>query len=555
MERTQVLIAGGGPVGMTLAADLARRGVRCILVEQNDSTTAHPKMDITNARSMELFQSAGLAEKLRKVAVPEDHCFDVSWITRFTGKELYRFKYPSVTEYRRLIRSKNDGSQPAEPPMRVSQVEVEKVLYAHIKSQSLIDTRFGTQFEDFVQDQDGVEVTIRSQSTGVTSVVHCDYLIGCDGGSSRVRKSLGIGLSGEARTMQRYMVHFRSTRKDLLMRWGHAWHYQSSLGTLISQNDRDVWTLHSRIPKDMPLEAINPSELITQFVGEEIDHEVLVANQWVPHLLVADSYGKARVLLAGDSAHQYIPTGGYGMNTGVAEAFDLGWKLAATLDGFGGPALLESYEIERRPVALRNCAASRRHNDIRIKIAELYTPEVFSDAIENSQQGEVASRKIQELGNAENESLGIELGYCYSDSPIVLHESESMWTDDPIRYVPLTTPGCRLPNIFLKDGSSLFDQLGPWFSILVMTSTSTESFEAAAADIGVPLKIIFIDESDRVSLYQAEAILVRPDQHVAWRGAAMQTKTDAFAILARSLGWPTIDGHPGVSPEPTTTSV
>ena len=534
-----VLIAGGGPVGLTLAAVLAQRGIRCMVVERNLSTTIHPKMDITNARSMELFRSLGLVEALRRVAVPEDHCFDVSWISSFTGEELHRFRYPSVVEHRRQIRARNDGSQPAESPMRVSQVEIEPVLKRHIENSPLVDVRFGVEFLDLRQDGDGVTATIRDVHTGSTEDIRADYLAGCDGGSSKVRHCLGISLSGEARTMQRFMVHFKSPRKDLLMRWGPAWHYQSAYGTLIAQNDEDLWTLHARFPQGATIDSFDPSELITKFVGQAIEHEVLVANPWVPHLLVADAYQQGRVFLVGDAAHQYIPTGGYGMNTGVCEAFDLGWKIAAVLQGFGGPGLLDAYERERRPVALRNCAAARRHNDVRVRIAELYTPELFAQGEAGQRARQHASQHIAAIGNAENESEGIEWGYAYTDSPIVAYEPHSQWQDDPLHYHPSALPGSRLPSVFLPDGSALYDQLGPWFTLLLtrpMPSDVMQAFRTAADSMHVPLKILDLNAPALAPLYAAEAVLIRPDQHVAWRGAAQQTTAQATAILSKALG-------------------
>jgi 2-polyprenyl-6-methoxyphenol hydroxylase-like FAD-dependent oxidoreductase len=523
-------------VGMTLAADLSRRGIKCIVVEQNATTTAHPKMDITNARSMEIFRKIGINDLLRQVAVPEDHCFDVSWITNFLGEELYRFNYDSVTEHRAKIRNVNDGSYPAESPMRVSQVEIEPVLRKHIESSPLVDVRFNVEFIDLKQDEQGVTATLLNKENQTTLSVRCDYLIGCDGGSSKVRSRLGIELSGKARTMQRYMVHFRSSRKDLLMRWGRAWHYQSVYGTLISQNDHDIWTLHSRIPPETQVETINPSDLITQFVGQEIEHEILVANPWVPHLLVANAYGKDRVFLAGDAVHQYIPTGGYGMNTGVGDAFDLSWKLAAVIKGYGGPKLLESYEAERLPIGLRNCAAAERHSKVRLEIAKLYTPEIFFNNTSGVNARNHASNAISEIGNLENECNGIEWGYSYSNSPIIIHDHTSTWVDDPVNYRPSTIPGVRLPNVFLDDGSPLFDHLGDWFTLLLTDNSPCTGFENTVKKLSVPLKLLRLNNTSLAHIYQAQAILVRPDHHVSWRGFASNFITDAQAIIGYSLG-------------------
>jgi 2-polyprenyl-6-methoxyphenol hydroxylase-like FAD-dependent oxidoreductase len=213
-----------------------------MLVERNPSTTCHPKMDITNARSMELFRRLALADQLRAVAVPESSNFDVSWITSLSGHELHRFRYPSVTEWRRLIRATNDGNMPGEPPMQVSQVEIEPVLQCSIKAEPRVEARWGIAFDDLSQDAEGVTVKLRA-TDGQTEQVRCSYVIGCDGGQSRVRSCLGIQLDGQSRVMQRFMTHFRSRAMNVLQRWGVAWHYQSAAGTMIAQNDHDTWTL------------------------------------------------------------------------------------------------------------------------------------------------------------------------------------------------------------------------------------------------------------------------------------------------------------------------
>src|SRR5215472_16009607 len=175
MKHVQVLIAGGGPVGLTVARDLARRDITCMLVERNPSTTRHPKMDITNARSMELFRRLGLVDALRSVAVPETNNFDVSWITSLSGHELHRFRYPSVTEWRRMIRDRNDGSMPREPPMRVSQVEIEPVLRRALVGPR-VEARWAVALEDLSQDLDGVTATVRT-ADGATEQVRCHYLV------------------------------------------------------------------------------------------------------------------------------------------------------------------------------------------------------------------------------------------------------------------------------------------------------------------------------------------------------------------------------------------
>ena len=497
MKHVPVVIAGGGPVGMTLGRTLATLGVRCLLVERNPSTTRHPKMDITNGRSMELFRRLGVADKLRAVAVPEENNFDVSWITSLSGQELHRFRYPSVAEKRAEIRAKNDGTQSREPAMRVSQVMIEPVLKDAIFGHPLVEARWGVAFEDFAQDEEGVTCTLRGTETGATEQVRCDFLAGCDGGSSIVREKLGIALEGRAAVTQRYMIHFRSDARDLLQRFGVAWHYQTDKGTLIAQDDRNTWTLQTRPPVGVDPANIDPHPILDAWAGRSFDRKILVANPWFTHLLLAERYRMGRVFLAGDAAHQYIPTGGYGMNTGIGDAVDLGWKLAAAVKGFGGAGLLASYESERRPVGLRNRLASERHTGVRIKIAVLYDRERDPAALAGG---------IAALGNAENESWGIEFGYRYDGVE-----------GDPVRYEPTTAPGARLPSTFLRDGSALYDRLGPWFTLLRFGDADPSPIVDAAP---APLETVIVDDPAIASIYEARLVLVRPDTHVAWRGNA-----------------------------------
>jgi 2-polyprenyl-6-methoxyphenol hydroxylase-like FAD-dependent oxidoreductase len=535
MNRVQVVVAGGGPVGMTLACDLGRRGISTLLVERNPTTTRHPKMDITNARSMELFRRLGLVGALRAAAVRQANNFDVSWITTLTGHELHRFPYPSVTQWRRLIAERNDGSMPGEPPMRVSQVEIEPVLARAVCATQHVKARWGVAFESFVQDADGVTVTLRP-ADGDAEQVRCDYLVGCDGGASEVRHGLGIRLDGQASVMQRFMTHFRSRATGVLQRFGVAWHYQSAYGTLIAQNDRDIWTLQTRWPDGVAPTAVDPHEQLRRFAGCDFEHEILVANAWTPHLLVAQSYGNDRVFLAGDAAHQYIPTGGYGMNTGIGDACDLGWKLAAVLHGFAAPDLLKSYEAERRPVGLRNREASSRHSRVRAEIGALYHVALAAPGPEGDTARAEAGRRIAMIGNAENESYGIELGYAYRDSSAICAEPDAEITGDDLHYVPSTVPGVRLPSVMLGDGTPIFDRLGPWFTLLCSGVPPSPALVAAAERLGVPLAVLCIDEPAIARVYGNGLLLVRPDQHIAWRGPACDDDAVAESVISRSVG-------------------
>ena len=324
--------------------------------------------------------------------------------------------------------------------------------------------------------------------TGATETVRCDFLAGCDGGSSTVREGLGIGLEGRAQVAHRFMVHFQlrrarhpaGLRHRLALPEGHRHdHRAARQGDL---DPADAAAAGNRSGQHRSAQAAG------RFRRKSFAREILVANPWFTHLLLADRYQVGRVFLAGDAAHQYIPTGGYGMNTGIGDAVDLGWKLAAAVRGFAGPRLLDSYERERRPVGYRNRIASERHTGVRLKIAEPYQNERDPDAL---------GRAIAALGNAENESWGIEFGYRYDGVE-----------GDPVIYQPTTAPGARLPSTFLADGSALYDRLGPWFTLLRFGDADPSPLIDAAP---VPIETVIVDDPAINPIYEAKLVLVRPN--------------------------------------------
>jgi hypothetical protein len=326
----------------------------------------------------------------------------------------------------------------------------------------------------------------------------------------------------------------------VLQHFGIAWHYQSNKGTLIAQNDNDVWTFQARWPQNVAPDSVDHDALLREFAGREFDYELQFANAWTPHLLVAERYRKGRVFLAGDAAHQYIPTGGYGMNTGIGDACDLGWKLAAVLRGFGGAGLLTSYDAERRPVGLRNCEASRRHSQVRAEIGKLYGPHLYVSGTAGDIARAEAGQRIATIGNAENESFGIELGYSYQHSNVVVADPAAQIPDDPLRYVPTTVPGVRLPSV-VTNGTRIFDRLGRWFTLACFGVPPSSEIIAAMKRRSMPLEVLQLHEPELAAVYGRGLLLVRPDQHIAWRKCSCEDSRAADNVVARVLGW---DLHP-----------
>ncbi|MGW0705923.1 FAD-dependent monooxygenase [Streptomyces sp. NPDC002643] len=601
-EETSVLVVGAGPVGLTLAMELERHGVETLVVERNASTTRHPKMDVTNGRSMELYRRLGVADDLRKVAVPADRRTKVMWATNAVGWELASFEYPSVDESRRQARERNDGTQPLEPWMRVSQVVLEPALRDLLADRATrVTVRYGWELESFEEDGDGVTAQLVSadgtsrskgskggkggkgsesskgsksskrrsasgRTTGSTTggsyggsngrvsrrTVRARYLVGCDGASSRTRGQLGIGLDeidlrglvvkelGLPRTLAALarafrerrerpadgrfqLVHFTTEDTAVLGRFGAVWHLQSPEGwTLISQNDGDTFTLHAPLGIGVDADRIDPREFVYERLGCRFELDVLVANAWTPRLTVADSFGRGRVWLAGDAVHQVTPTGGYGMNTGVGDAVGLGWALAAVLQGWGTPDLLRAYEHERRAVALRNRHAAARHALVRAAVMTAHRAELHSEHWLGARTRRRVGREIHDLGNLENEALGIELGYRYDTSPTVCPDTAPGARAPRQRmdeYTPSTWPGTRPPSVLLEDGRALFDLFRPdGFTLLRFADLDVGALVDAAAERGVPLAVVDVRDPHARALYERDLVLVRPDQHVAWRG-------------------------------------
>jgi 2-polyprenyl-6-methoxyphenol hydroxylase-like FAD-dependent oxidoreductase len=535
MVETQVLIIGAGPVGLTLALDLGRRGVRCTLIERNLTSIQLPKMERCNARTMEIYRRLGVAETIRDAGLPRSAPMDVFLATSMAEPPIVRLPCPSVTEAKAEIAAHNDG-RPLEPYQLISQYTLEPLLRSIVETLSGITVRFSCELMGFMQDSSSVSATICTRS-GESETIRASYLVGCDGGSSTVRKQLGIRLQGEGniRKLRQALFHCPDLYERIPM--GKGRHYHIAEGPLfpfiILQDSTRHWTLHAQASTDGEM-----AEIFNRSLGMPIDFEMLSVNEWTQHLLCAERYSEGRVFIAGDAAHLVIPTGGLGMNTGVGDAIDLSWKLAATLAGWGGPQLLASYECERRPVGLRNVKASRAAMSGRLSWRAAYHPDIRKNTPEGAAiRAEMAARFDVEQRKV-TEILGIEAGYRYVDSPIVWPEPGDGPDPDNPHYVPTTWPGARLPHVWLKDGTSLHYHLGLGYTLLRLggTRVDTSNLERALQATGAPLDVLDIHDDIARDIFGYDLLLVRPDLHIVWRGN--QPPENAGAIASVAVGNP-----------------
>jgi 2-polyprenyl-6-methoxyphenol hydroxylase-like FAD-dependent oxidoreductase len=535
-EHRQVVISGAGPVGMIMALELSMHGVGSALVEQSPHTTPFPKMDLTNARSMELLQRLGLADDIRSVGVAPEHSFDVVFCTSMDGHEVGRWHYPSVNEMQGWMAETDDGTAPAQAWQRVTQIEVERVLMERCLADPNIEVLRPWRVANVTQDDDGVDVTIVSPVGGADVILRADYLVGCDGAGSVVRRAMGLTMEGERAVVTFCQVHFKSHDRGTLHRHGQFWHaffVGGGVGAIIAQDEENTWTLQTTAIVDgVRTEDIDKQELLDKVCGRSLAiDEVLQSSVWQANVLVADRYRQGRVFVAGDAAHEFIPTGGYGLNTGFADAINLGWKLAAVLRGFGGEALLDSYETERRPVAIVGRDWSFRHLGIHINAQQLADPELIHA---DTAAGEAHRATLAEYFSAntgEHGSWGVEMGYRY-DSPVIAGDGVTPPEFDGAHYVPTTAPGSRAPHITLPDGTSPLDAFRDGYTLVSFTGdVSGNELTKAAAAAGTPFTVLAIADPKAKEIYERDLVLVRPDGHVAWRGNALPEDADTLLAI------------------------
>jgi 2-polyprenyl-6-methoxyphenol hydroxylase-like FAD-dependent oxidoreductase len=535
VRKVPVLIVGGGPVGLALAGELGSRGVGCLLVEQTDGTIVTPKMNEVNVRTMEFCRRWGIADKVHNCPFPQDHARDAVFITSFTGYELGRIPRPAVA-----------GAKP-EPwsPMRLqtcSQMWFDPILRDFALTWPCVELRYRTRLERFEDMGSAVRCGIIDLKTGEHETIEADYLVACDGATSAIRNELNIGLTGQG--ILGYPAHLFFRSPDFLKRVGKA------EGTFFLAIDRDGLWANIRIVdplnavwrlmvvdgdgKQTP-ESIDKDAMIRRAVGRPFEVEWVGCSIWTRRSLVAERYAKGRVFLAGDAVHQLSPTGAMGMNTGIGDVVDLGWKLAAVAQGWGGSKLLDSYSAERQPIGAR---AINHTSDFHLSHGKFH--DGFAAIEDDTPEGralraEVGPELVREVGRMFR-TIGLQLGYRYEDSPIIVPDDTDPVPDDPEKFVASARPGSRAPHVALANGRSMLDLYGRGFVLARFGPEAPEDQEIvkAAKARGVPIKVEAIDNPEAAAIYETRLVLVRPDGHVAWRGN--DAPDSSIAVIDRVRG-------------------
>lgn len=539
-ELAAVVIVGGGPTGLALAIELGTLGISCAVFEQNADTSSFPKASANGARTLEHYRRLGIVDDIRRVGFAHE----TAYFTRLVGYELARLRLSGMHSLTRADRVSGTWFTP-EMPQRMQQIRVEKVLREKAQKLPAVSLHYGCRVDTVSDLGDGVEISVEDVATGEEKIFRSQFAVGCEGSRGIVRRALGIRYSGEGAADREFMggqmvsTYFRapalyssSAGAPATMYWTFN---NSRRAVLISANGRDEFFMFSQVGRGEELADEAAREFVTTAMGMETPVEIIASKPWTAgYSLVAERYGAGRLFIAGDAAHLFTPTGGFGYNTAVDDIANLAWKLAARIQGWGGSALLSSYEQERLPIAARNTDFASTLSDNIGKITILST-------IEDDSPAGIAAR--QDLGRVcfehallEFDSPGIQLGVCYGASDIVSSDG-SVQPDNPNRYVPSTTPGARLPHVWLDESTSTLDKVRGSFTLfnLAKAAADVSPLADAAKSLNIPFTVVELAIDEVRDTLGHDLVLVRPDQHVAWRGNSLPAKPES--LLRKVTGW------------------
>jgi 2-polyprenyl-6-methoxyphenol hydroxylase-like FAD-dependent oxidoreductase len=510
-----VVIVGAGPAGLAAAIELGTRRIRTLLIEQQERAGAAPRAKTTNVRTRTHMRRWGIADRLAEASpFGVDYPANMIYVTRLGGYELARINNG-------LNASPERDDRYPEHAQWIPQYKVEAVLLEKVRALASVAMRFNTRFRSAQQDEQGVTIEIASGDNAET--IRARYLIGADGSRSMVRDTIGAKMEGRYGISHHYNIIFRAPGLAEAHRHGPGAIYwqmnPDGFSALGPMDDNDRWFfMPGGAAPGTSLSKEEAEKLIAKSTGIDLLYDVISADSWTASALLADRYSSGRAFLVGDAAHLHPPTGGYGMNMGVGDSVDLSWKIAAVLQGWAGPGLLESYGVERRKFA-------RQVIDEAVANFAVFAERPSASIEEATEEGEAIRRnlglQLQATKRREFDSLGIVLGLCY-ESQWIAKEAGDPPPVEAINYTPSARPGCLAPHAWLPDGRSLYDLFGSGFALLVAHGAHESEVEKAMAEaeaLGVPLKVVRPQGLDLAALYGADLTLIRPDQHVAWRGA------------------------------------
>lgn len=546
-SKSAVVIIGAGPCGLVLAIELGRRGIDTVVLEEKTSPARFPAANATQARTMEHYRRLGFADKVRAQGLPPDYPTDIAYFTRFTKHELARIKLPSARAATELVKTLSGSWSAAELPHRCSQMYVERVLREQAEALKTVSIMPGWSAIGLRENKDIVEIDVESVDGREHRTLSAAFVVGADGARSLTRKAIGCSYSGESAVARDFLggrmfaIYFRSPKLYDLIPHPRAWMYwtvnRDRRCLMPTINGRDEFAFHTQLESGKSPEDVTDGEAKAMFqaaLGTPLDIEIIARSSWnAGYTLVAEKFSRGRIFIGGDAAHLFTPTGGLGYNTAAEDAVNLGWKLAAVLNGWGGPALLDSYETERQALAKRNTKYARGFADS----IGLFVPpaELEDDGPAGDAARKLTGDHFDHHARFEFNIPGVTFGGRYDGSPVIVPDGTAPPPDAANSYIPTACPGGRAPHLWLADGRSLYDTLGFEFTLLRLGKKPPASvpFVESAASFGLPLSVVDLASEEARNLYQADLTLIRPDQIVAWRG---NSAADALRVLRQASG-------------------
>ena len=536
-----VLIVGAGPVGLTMAMDLAARGVSVLIAEtRHYMEPPSVKCNHVSARTMERWRTLGVAAKMRAAGLPPDYPHDVAFRTAMTGTELSRVVLPSP-EGRRLGAPGDDTWWPTpEPPHRINQIMLEPILLEHVAALPGVRLLNRTEVGEFEQVDHGVVAHAVDLDSGAELALRARYMVGCDGGRSAVRKRIGAQLSGTPVIQRVQSSYIRAPGLKALLPGTPAWGYYSlnprRCGTVFAIDGRESWLVHNHLAQHEDEAAVDRDRSIREIlgVGPDFEYEILSKEDWVGRRLVADRLRNGRVFIAGDACHLWMPYAGYGMNAGIADALNLSWLLGGVLAGWADEDMLDVYEMERQPITDQVSRFAMNHAQEMMKMRGAVPANI--EALDAAGEGARAElgRASYELNVQQFAAAGLNFGYFYPDSPVIVYDGEPSPAYTMGSFTPSTAPGCRMPHCWLADGRSLYDAFGPGYTLLRLDrGVDVARLQDAARDRGVPLVLVDLAGSETPALLRHRLYICRSDQHIAWRGDEIPADSAALIEMLR----------------------
>ncbi len=543
-HETSVLVVGAGPVGLTLAIDLAQRGVDVLIAESRArGEPPPPKCNHVAARSMEIFRRLGVVGALRDAGLPADYPNDIAYRTTFTGMELTRIPIPCRRD-RYTSREGPDTWWPTpEPPHRINQIFLEPILFAQAEARRGIAIRCRSEITGYTEDADGITAHGRDLDNGAPIRIRCQYLVGCEGGRSPTRRAIGAAFQGEAVVQRVQSTFIRAPVLRSLQHHPPAWATFSlnprRSGNVYAIDGLERWLIHNYLREDeADFESVDRDWAIRTIlgVGGDFQYEILSKEDWFGRRLVADRFRRGRAFLCGDSAHVWVPYAGYGMNAGIADAATLAWLLAAHLNGWAPAAILDAYERERLPITEQVSHFAMNHAHAMAKQRRGVSAEIERADSAGAAARAALGKAAYDLNVQQYCAAGLNFGSYYEASPLIAYDGEAAPPYGMGSFTASTVPGCRVPHLWLSGGRSLYDVLGGDYAIVRLDrSADAEPLLAAARHRRMPMNLVDVTAAEAGDApYRHKLVIARPDQHVGWRGDA--APADPLALINRLRG-------------------